>query len=43
MMIDNQFTQDFPGQLLPAALQNSNPLNIPRLVNGNWTAAKIKD
>lgn len=34
--------QDFPDQLLPATLQNSNPLNIPRLVNGNWTADKIK-
>lgn len=33
--------QDFPDQLLPAALQNSNPLNIPRFVNGSWTAAKI--
>jgi NADP-dependent aldehyde dehydrogenase len=27
--------QDFPDELLPSALQNSNPLNIWRLVNGN--------
>jgi 2,5-dioxopentanoate dehydrogenase len=27
--------QDFPDELLPSALQHSNPLNIWRLVNGN--------
>ncbi len=29
--------QDFPEHLLPAALQNSNPLKIVRLVDGEWT------
>jgi NADP-dependent aldehyde dehydrogenase len=29
--------QDFPDHLLPEALQKSNPLNITRLVDGNWT------
>lgn len=29
--------QDFPQHLLPEALQNDNPLNILRLVNGEWT------
>lgn len=29
--------QDFPDHLLPAALQNANPLNILRLVDGEWT------
>jgi len=29
--------QDFPDHLLPEALQRSNPLNILRLVDGNWT------
>lgn len=29
--------QDFPDHLLPAALQQSNPLNILRLVDGVWT------
>jgi len=27
--------QDFPENLLPAALQNDNPLQIARLVNGS--------
>jgi NADP-dependent aldehyde dehydrogenase len=29
--------QDFPDHLLPESLQQSNPLDILRLVNGNWT------
>lgn len=29
--------QDFPDHLLPEALQGHNPLNIIRLVNGEWT------
>ena len=29
--------QDFPDHLLPEALQKSNPLNILRLADGNWT------
>lgn len=29
--------QDFPDHLLPAALQNDNPLKIARLVDGEWT------
>lgn len=29
--------QDYPAFLLPKALQNENPLNIWRLVNGEWT------
>ena len=29
--------QDFPDHLLPEALQNDNPLNILRLINGEWT------
>ena len=33
--------QDFPDHLLPAELQNNNPLNIGRLVDGHWTSAKI--
>jgi len=33
--------QDFPGQLLPEALRNDNPLNIFRLVDGEWTEKKI--
>lgn len=31
--------QDCPDQLLPAALQNGNPLGIWRRVNGEWTKA----
>ena len=33
--------QDFPDQLLPKALQNENPLNITRLVDGKWTPEKL--
>ncbi|WP_207492347.1 aldehyde dehydrogenase (NADP(+)) [Aridibaculum aurantiacum] len=33
--------QDFPDHLLPEALQNANPLNILRLVNGEWTTKAI--
>jgi len=33
--------QDFPDQLLPAALQNDNPLNTLRLVDGEWTTKKL--
>jgi alpha-ketoglutaric semialdehyde dehydrogenase len=33
--------QDFPNGLLPKPLQNSNPLNILRLVNGEWTNRKL--
>jgi alpha-ketoglutaric semialdehyde dehydrogenase len=29
--------QNFPGHLLPEALQDGNPLGIWRLVNGDWT------
>jgi NADP-dependent aldehyde dehydrogenase len=28
--------QDIPDELLPAALQNSNPLSILRLIDGSW-------
>ena len=31
--------QDFPASLLPPALQNENPLQILRLVDGEWTKA----
>ncbi len=34
--------QDLPDHLLPEALQNENPLNIPRLVNGEWTKEALK-
>lgn len=34
--------QNFSDQLLPDALKNSNPLNIPRLVNGKISADKIQ-
>ena len=34
--------QDFPDSLLPAELQNSNPLNIWRIVNDTWTNAAVK-
>nr|WP_319512149.1 aldehyde dehydrogenase (NADP(+)) [uncultured Draconibacterium sp.] len=34
--------QDFPDSLLPAELQNSNPLNIWRVVNDTWTNAAVK-
>ncbi len=33
--------QDFPNHLLPEALQNHNPLNIIRLVDGQWTKEVI--
>jgi NADP-dependent aldehyde dehydrogenase len=33
--------QDFPPGALPDALKDENPLNIFRLVNGQWTAGKI--
>jgi len=32
--------QDFPDDLLPDALKKDNPLNILRLVDGNWTKDK---
>lgn len=32
--------QDFPDHLLPEALQNSNPLNFPRLVDSKWQQSK---
>ncbi|WP_319499474.1 aldehyde dehydrogenase (NADP(+)) [uncultured Draconibacterium sp.] len=34
--------QDFPDSLLPAELQNSNPLKIWRVVNDTWTNAAVK-
>jgi NADP-dependent aldehyde dehydrogenase len=33
--------QDFPQSSLPDELKNENPLNIFRLVNGEWTTRKI--
>jgi len=30
--------QNYPDSLLPAALQNANPLGVKRLVNGEWSA-----
>ena len=33
--------QNYPDELLPQALQNSNPLNVQRLVNGEWNSASI--
>lgn len=33
--------QDFPESLLPEALMAENPLNILRLVDGEWTRSKI--
>jgi NADP-dependent aldehyde dehydrogenase len=33
--------QDFPDTLLPEPLQNSNPLNILRLVDGEWTQKSL--
>ncbi len=33
--------QSFPDHLLPEPLQNANPLNISRLVDGNWTTEGI--
>jgi NADP-dependent aldehyde dehydrogenase len=32
--------QDFPDHLLPDALKNENPLNVLRLVDGQWTKDK---
>ncbi|MDF4221817.1 aldehyde dehydrogenase (NADP(+)) [Maribacter sp. M208] len=33
--------QDWPNKLLPLALQNENPLNITRLVEGEYTKTKL--
>lgn len=33
--------QNYPDSLLPAALQNANPLCINRLVNGEWTRGSV--
>jgi 2,5-dioxopentanoate dehydrogenase len=33
--------QDFPDHLLPEPLRNDNPLNILRLVDGEWSTKKI--
>ncbi|MEZ5044354.1 MAG: aldehyde dehydrogenase (NADP(+)) [Saprospiraceae bacterium] len=33
--------QDFPASFLPAELKNENPSNIWRMVNGEWTQAKV--
>ena len=33
--------QDFPQTVLPHELKDENPLNIFRLINGNWTKDKI--
>jgi len=33
--------QDFPDHLLPESLRNDNPLNVLRLVDGEWTNKKI--
>ena len=33
--------QNYPDALLPPALQNSNPLGLQRLVNGEWSANAI--
>ncbi len=35
--------QNLPDDLLPGALQNSNPLNILRLVDGEWTKRQLPD
>lgn len=35
--------QDYPEQMLPEALQNSNPLKLRRLVNGRWSDQKITE
>jgi NADP-dependent aldehyde dehydrogenase len=34
--------QNTPQHLLPAALQDDNPLGIRRLVNGEWTSRPIE-
>ncbi|HBZ9029788.1 TPA: hypothetical protein MNA80_005912, partial [Raoultella ornithinolytica] len=33
--------QNAPAALLPPALQDANPLNLLRLVNGQWTREAI--
>jgi NADP-dependent aldehyde dehydrogenase len=33
--------QNYPDSLLPAALQNANPLGMKRLVNGEWSSDAI--
>ena len=33
--------QGFPDELLPAELQNANPLGLRRLVNGQWTQEQL--
>jgi NADP-dependent aldehyde dehydrogenase len=33
--------QDFPEELLPLALKNDNPLNIWRMVNGEWSKQRL--
>jgi len=35
--------QNYPDELLPAALQNSNPLGLLRLVDGEPTKAVVND
>lgn len=34
--------QSFPDELLPDALKDGNPLNLLRLVDGNWTTDPVK-
>ncbi|MBS1558852.1 MAG: aldehyde dehydrogenase (NADP(+)), partial [Bacteroidetes bacterium] len=34
--------QNFPNSLLPEELKNENPLNVFRLVEGNWTRDRVK-
>jgi len=34
--------QDYPEQMLPEALKNSNPMGLRRLVNGEWSKRKIR-
>ena len=33
--------QNYPQELLPEALRNSNPLGLKRLVNGEWSDAAL--
>ena len=33
--------QNYPDNMLPEALQNDNPLNLRRLINGEWSNQKI--
>lgn len=35
--------QGFPDALLPDALKNANPLNIWRLVDGEWTKGRVRE